>query len=71
MSPGARPGTPWLLGAALAGGRGRRTGLVLLTVNGAYASGWEALTIFALMFTGTMLYRVDRGNLSPGRSSSR
>jgi peptidoglycan/LPS O-acetylase OafA/YrhL len=50
-------GTPRLLGTALAGG----TGLVLLALNGAYASGWEALTILALMFTGTMLYRVDRG----------
>jgi peptidoglycan/LPS O-acetylase OafA/YrhL len=50
-------GTPQLVGAGLAGW----TGLLLLAINGGYASGWEALTILALMFTGTMLYRADRG----------
>jgi peptidoglycan/LPS O-acetylase OafA/YrhL len=57
-------GKPRLLGAGLAGG----TGLLLLAVNGGYGYGWEALTILALMFTGTMLYRADRGEYPRARA---
>jgi peptidoglycan/LPS O-acetylase OafA/YrhL len=50
-------GMPRLLGAALAA----MVGLALLAFNGTWLSPWEALSILALMFTGTMLYRVEQG----------
>ncbi len=50
-------GMPRLLGAALAA----MAGLALLAFNGTWLSPWEALSILALMFTGTMLYRAEQG----------
>ena len=50
-------GMPRLLGAALAA----VVGLALLAFNGTWLAPWEALSILALMFTGTMLYRAERG----------
>jgi peptidoglycan/LPS O-acetylase OafA/YrhL len=46
-------------GAALAGG----TALVLLSFN-SRVSVWEAFAILAAMFTGTVMYRAERGQLS-------
>jgi len=37
------------------------TGLTLLLFNTSYPYAWSGLTILALMFTGTMLYRAERG----------
>ena len=37
------------------------TGLTLLAFNGGWIWPWEALSILALMFTGTMLYRAEQG----------
>ena len=37
------------------------TGLTLLLFNTSYPYNWSGLTILALMFTGTMLYRAERG----------
>jgi peptidoglycan/LPS O-acetylase OafA/YrhL len=51
-------GMPRLLGAALAA----VVGLTLLAFNGGWIWPWEALSILALMFTGTMLYRAERGD---------
>jgi peptidoglycan/LPS O-acetylase OafA/YrhL len=50
-------GMPRLVGAALAA----MVGLTLLAFNGTWLFPWEALSILALMFTGTMLYRAERG----------
>jgi peptidoglycan/LPS O-acetylase OafA/YrhL len=50
-------GMPRLLGAALAA----VVGLTLLAFNGGWIFPWEALSILALMFTGTMLYRAEQG----------
>jgi peptidoglycan/LPS O-acetylase OafA/YrhL len=50
-------GMPRLLGAALAA----VVGLALLAFNGGWIWPWEALSILALMFTGTMLYRAEQG----------
>jgi peptidoglycan/LPS O-acetylase OafA/YrhL len=50
-------GLPRLAGAAVA----MVTGLTLLAFNGTWLPPWEALSIMALMFTGTMLYRADQG----------
>jgi peptidoglycan/LPS O-acetylase OafA/YrhL len=44
-------------GAALAAA----TGLLVIVFNSGYAAPWESFTIFALMFTGTMLYRAESG----------
>jgi peptidoglycan/LPS O-acetylase OafA/YrhL len=52
-----RRGLPRLLGAVLAA----MLGLALLAFNGTWLHPWEALSIMALMFTGTMLYRAERG----------
>ena len=46
-----------LVGAALAA----MVGLTLLAFNGTWLFPWEALSILALMFTGTMLYRAEQG----------
>lgn len=48
---------PRRAGALLAGG----TALLLVCFNGNWVNPFEALTILALMFTGTMLYRAERG----------
>ncbi len=50
-------GLPRLAGAVLAAA----VGLALLAFNGTWLHPWEALSILALMFTGTMLYRAERG----------
>jgi hypothetical protein len=50
-------GMPRLVGAALAA----MVGLTLLAFNGTWLFPWEALSILALMFTGTMLYRAQQG----------
>src|ERR1700677_2929650 len=50
-------GMPRLAGAALAA----LAGLTLLAFNGAWLAPWEALSIIALMFTGTMMYRAEQG----------
>ncbi|HTX27869.1 MAG TPA: acyltransferase [Streptosporangiaceae bacterium] len=50
-------GVPRLLGAVLAA----LVGLALLAFNGTWLPPWEALSILALMFTGTMLYRAQQG----------
>ena len=44
-------------GAALAAA----TGLLVIAFNSGYAAPWESFTIFALMFTGTALYRAEAG----------
>ena len=49
---------PRTAGAILAGG----TVIVLVLFNGNWVPPYEALTILALMFTGTMLYRAERGD---------
>ena len=49
---------PRTAGAILAGG----TVMVLVLCNGNWVPPYEALTILALMFTGTMLYRAERGD---------
>jgi peptidoglycan/LPS O-acetylase OafA/YrhL len=49
---------PRKAGAILAGG----TALALVCFNGNWVNPFEALTILALMFTGTMLYRAERGD---------
>ena len=46
-----------LLGAALAA----VVAIALLAFNGGWIWPWEALSILALMFTGTMLYRAEQG----------
>lgn len=56
----SRGGIPRALGAALAAG----TVLLLVTVNGTWIQPWEALSILALMFTGTVIYRAEQGQLS-------
>jgi len=48
---------PKAAGAVLAGG----TAMVLVLFNGSWVNPFQALTILALMFTGTMLYRAERG----------
>jgi len=57
-------GMPRLVGAALAA----MVGLTLLAFNGSWLFPWEALSILALMFTGTMLYRAQQGRY-PWRSA--
>jgi peptidoglycan/LPS O-acetylase OafA/YrhL len=55
----ATRGWPRALGAWLAAG----TGLILVAVNG-HRMGYEGLTILALMFTGSVLYRARHGQIS-------
>jgi peptidoglycan/LPS O-acetylase OafA/YrhL len=55
-------GLPRALGAWLAAG----TGLTLVVFNGT-RSAYEGLTILALMFTGTLLYRAQHGQISRRR----
>ena len=49
---------PKVVGAVLAAG----TAMVLVLFNGSWVNPFQALTILALMFTGTMLYRAERGD---------
>jgi len=51
---------PARVGAALAA----LTGLVLATVNQGYPYPWSECVILALMFTGTVIYRAERGQVS-------
>ena len=53
----ASRGMSRLLGAALAA----VVAITLLAFNGSWIRPWEALSILALMFTGTMLYRAEQG----------
>jgi peptidoglycan/LPS O-acetylase OafA/YrhL len=53
----ARRGMPRLFGAALAA----LVAVALLFFNSAWLWPWEALSILALMFTGTMFYRAEQG----------
>jgi peptidoglycan/LPS O-acetylase OafA/YrhL len=46
-----------IAGAGIAAG----AGLLVIVFNSGYAATWETFTIFALMFTGTMLYRAEAG----------
>jgi peptidoglycan/LPS O-acetylase OafA/YrhL len=48
------------IGAAIAA----LTGLVLVTVNQSYPYPWSGLVILALMFTGTLVYRAEQGQVS-------
>jgi peptidoglycan/LPS O-acetylase OafA/YrhL len=50
-------GMPRLAGAVLAA----LAGLTLVAFNGTWLPPWEALSILAIMFTGTMLYRAEQG----------
>jgi len=50
-------GTSRLLGAVLAA----VVAITLLAFNGGWIWPWEALSILALMFTGTMFYRAEQG----------
>jgi len=56
-----RGGRPRLAGAGLAA----VTVLVLIVFNGRFIPPWEELLILALMFTGTVVYRAERGQI-PG-----
>jgi peptidoglycan/LPS O-acetylase OafA/YrhL len=40
------------------------TGLILATVNQGYPYPWSGLTILALMFTGTLVYRAEQGQVN-------
>jgi len=52
-----RRGVSRLLGAAVAA----VVAIALLAFNGTWIEPWEALSILALMFTGTVLYRAEQG----------
>jgi len=52
-----RRGMSRLLGAAIAA----IVAIALLAFNGTWIEPWEALSILALMFTGTVLYRAEQG----------
>jgi peptidoglycan/LPS O-acetylase OafA/YrhL len=55
----ATRGWPRTAGAVLAA----VTGLLVIVFNSGYAAPWETFTIFALMFTGTLLYRAENGQV--------
>jgi len=61
----AARGLPRALGAWLAAA----TALILITVNGRRFP-YEGLTILALMFTGTLLYRAEQGQISRARAAT-
>ncbi len=61
----ASRGLPRALGAWLAAA----TGLILVAVNERRLP-YEGLTILALMFTGTMLYRAEQGQIGRGRAAA-
>lgn len=56
---------PKTAGAVLAGG----TAVLLAAVNGQWLFPWEALSILAVMFTGTMIYRAERGQFPKPRAA--
>jgi peptidoglycan/LPS O-acetylase OafA/YrhL len=60
----AARGLPRTLGAWAAAA----TGLILVAVNGR-RNPYEGLTILALMFTGTLLYRAEQGQISRARAA--
>lgn len=43
---------------------GALTGLTLATINQGYPYPWSGLMILALMFTGTLIYRAEQGQVS-------
>jgi peptidoglycan/LPS O-acetylase OafA/YrhL len=45
------------------------TGLTLATINQGYPHPWSGLTILALMFTGTLVYRAEQGQVSKLRAA--
>src|SRR5207302_586996 len=60
-------GTSRLLGAAIAA----VVAVALLAFNGGWIWPWEALSILALMFTGTVFYRANKASIhgaGPSRS---
>ena len=79
LTPVAVTGDVLIMGglAVAVVGRGRQraagawlaaaTALILVAVNGRKGP-YEGLTILALMFTGTLLYRAERGQISRGRA---
>jgi peptidoglycan/LPS O-acetylase OafA/YrhL len=79
LTPVAVTGDVLIMGglAVAVVGRGRQravgawlaaaTALILVAVNGRKGP-YEGLTILALMFTGTMLYRAEQGQISRGRA---
>jgi peptidoglycan/LPS O-acetylase OafA/YrhL len=52
-----------LAGIALGATVAAACGLVLLLVNQSYPYPWSGLTILALMFTGTLIYRAEQGQV--------
>ena len=48
---------------------GAATGFTLLLFNTSYPYNWSGLTILALMFTGTMLYRAERGEFGKAKAA--
>jgi peptidoglycan/LPS O-acetylase OafA/YrhL len=56
---------PKIVGALVAAG----TAMVLVCFNSSWVNPFEALTILALMFTGTMLYRAERGDFDKRRAA--
>lgn len=56
---------PQAMGAALAG----LAGLGLLLFNTSYPYSWSGLTILAMMFSGTMLYRAERGEFGRAKAA--
>lgn len=51
---------PKAVGAVMAGG----VALLLISVNSQWVRPWEAFMIMALMFTGTVIYRAERGEIA-------
>ena len=45
------------------------TAMALVAFNGSWVNPWRALTILALMFTGTMVYRAERGEFGARRAA--
>jgi peptidoglycan/LPS O-acetylase OafA/YrhL len=56
---------PRLVGGVI----GAATGFTLLLFNTSYPYSWSGLTILALMFTGTMLYRAERGEFGKAKAA--
>ena len=54
------------VGAAIAA----LTGLVLVSVNQSYPYPWSGLVILALMFTGTLVYRAEQGQVSKSTAAA-
>jgi peptidoglycan/LPS O-acetylase OafA/YrhL len=61
-------GGPGLL--AIGGGcAAALAGLTLLTFNQSYPYPWTGYTILAFMFTGTLIYRAEQGDVGRGRAA--